>query len=136
LFDYTYGYDLVGNVLVIGETYPAGLNNRTVTNTYDSINRLLAEAVTGNAPNATSTYTYDNANNLTFQDQYNSAGNQIATTGSTLDRQKSNSKDCDPWGGINDGQRYTIIVGCDLRLFMTRDPAGFVDGLRSCGRRK
>ena len=63
LFDYTYGYDLVGNVLVIGETYPSGLNNRTVTNTYDNINRLQIEAVTGNAANATSTYTYDSANN-------------------------------------------------------------------------
>ena len=64
LFNYAYGYDLVGNVLTVGETYPAGLNNRTVTNTYDAINRLLVEAVAASV-NVTTTYAYDNANNRT-----------------------------------------------------------------------
>jgi len=63
LFNYQYGYDLASNVLTVAETYPSGLNNRTVSNTYDAINRLLTEAITGAAPNVTTTYTYDNANN-------------------------------------------------------------------------
>ena len=62
---FTYGYDLVGNVTSVGESYPGGLNNRTVTNGYDSINRLSTEAVTGSAPHVTTTYAYDSANNRT-----------------------------------------------------------------------
>lgn len=69
----------------------------------------------------------DASGSLTFQGQYNASGKVIASTGSTLDRQKSNSKDCDPWGGINDGQRISVIRG-KVRVFLTRDPAGFVDG--------
>jgi RHS repeat-associated protein len=64
---------------------------------------------------------------VTFQSQYQAFGTQTVTTGSTLDRQKDNSKDTDPWGGINDGMRYTTIEG-GVRIFATRDPAGFVDG--------
>jgi YD repeat-containing protein len=43
----------------------SGLNNRTVSNSYDSINRLLTEAVTGAAANVTTAYAYDSANNRT-----------------------------------------------------------------------
>ena len=64
-YNYHYGYDLVGNVASITETYTSGLSNRTTTNTYDANNRLTVEAVTGAAPNSTTTYTYDNANNRT-----------------------------------------------------------------------
>jgi YD repeat-containing protein len=63
LYTYNYGYDLVGNVTSVGESYPSGLNNRTVTNSYDVIDRLLTETVTGSAPNVTTTYAYDAANN-------------------------------------------------------------------------
>ena len=68
----------------------------------------------------------DGSGNLTFQDQYDGNGSQIATSGSTLDRQKDNSKDVDPWGGINDGDRYSVIEGepSGLRVFLTRDPMG------------
>ena len=66
LYAFTYGYDLTGNVLSEGETYPGGLGNRTVANSYDAINRLLVEAVTA-ATNVTTTYTYDNANNRLSQ---------------------------------------------------------------------
>ncbi len=298
LYNFTYGYDLAGNVLTVGETYPSGLSNRTVTNTYDAINRLLTETVTGTAPNAVTTYAYDAANNrtskvitgtgadsisytynnlnqptsygdgtrsvaltydadgnrstrvvtggtdngtdtysydfenrliglvkgtgggtgtyaysydyrtrrivrdeslasgavtdlvfsggtsvqeysgststlqveyvrgsdygggvggilytirsgtpsythanrkgdviaktdgsgnLTFQDQYDDNGDQVATNGSTQDRQKDNSKDVDPWGGIDEGNRYSTLED-GLRVFLTRDPAGFIDG--------
>jgi len=297
LFTYQYGYDPTGNVLSVGETYPTSSSNRTVTNTYDAINRLLVEAVTGNVPNVTTTYAYDNANNrtskvltgtgassttytynnlnqltsyvtgarnvaltydangnrisrvitggsdngtdtysydfenrltdlvkgtagtgtgtynytydyrtrrvvrdesqaggtstqlvfsggtsvqeydnsattptveyirgsdygggvggilytlrggipsythenkrgdvvaktnasgtLTYQAQYEAFGNQTATTGSTLDRQKSNSKDTDPTNLVDEGMRYRDL---ETGEFITRDPAGFVDG--------
>jgi RHS repeat-associated protein len=301
LYSFTYGYDLASNVATVGETYPSGLNNRTVTNTYDNINRLQIEAVAmvGGVGSVTTTYGYDPANNrtsktisgyglttnttnysynnlnqllswtlgsttdsytydsngnratriigsatdtysydfenrlvnlvknttgggagtynytydyrtrrivrdessagggvadivfsggtsaqeytgsitqphlaveylrgsdygggvggilytirggnpsythenkrgdvvaktngsgaLTFQDQYDGSGVQVAMTGATSDRQKDNSKDTDPWGGINEGMRYTTLEG-GLRVFLTKDPAGFVDG--------
>jgi len=65
LFNYQYGYDLVGNVLTVNETYLSGLGDRLVTNTYDAINRLHIEAVTGSVPNVSTTYDYDAANNRT-----------------------------------------------------------------------
>jgi hypothetical protein len=65
----------------------------------------------------------DGSGNLTFQDQYDGNGSQIATSGSTLDRQKDNSKDTDPTGLINDGDRYSCIEN-GMRIFLTRDPMG------------
>jgi len=295
LFTYQYGYDLVGNVLTVNETYTSGLGNRLVTNTYDAINRLDVEAVTGSS-SVTTTYAYDGANNrtskvitgtgadsisysynnlnqltsygdgtrsvtltydadgnratrvvsgssdagtdaysydfenrliglakgtgggtgtyaytydyrtrrivrdesnaggvvtnlvfsggtsvqeyagttpsltveyirgsdygggvggilytlrggtpsythenrrgdvvaktdgsgsLTYQAQYEAFGNQVATSGSTLDRQKSNSKDTDPTGLVDEGFRYRDL---ETGMFINRDPAGFVDG--------
>jgi len=43
--------------------------------------------------------------------------------GTNLDRQRSNTKDRDPTGLINEGMRYRKD-----HLFLTRDPLGFVDG--------
>jgi len=63
LYEYDYAYDLAGNVLSVVETYPGGLNNRTVANTYDAINRLGVEAITTGTAIISSTYTYDYANN-------------------------------------------------------------------------
>ena len=70
----------------------------------------------------------DGTGTLTYQAAYEAFGeyeNNIATQswGSTLDRQKSNTKDRDPWGGINEGMRYR-----EGPVFLTRDPLGFVDG--------
>lgn len=65
----------------------------------------------------------DSTGMLTFQNQYDAFGKQIATTGATLDRQKSNSKETDPTGLVDEGKRYR-----HGDLFLTRDPAGFVDG--------
>ncbi len=45
------------------------------------------------------------------------------TEGATADRQRSNTKDRDPTGLINDGMRYRSD-----HLYLTRDPLGFVDG--------
>ena len=62
---------------------------------------------------------------LTYQAQYEAFGKQTATTGSTLDRQKSNSKDTDPTGLVDEGMRYRDL---ETGMFINRDPAGFVDG--------
>ena len=64
LYSYAYQYDKVGNVMQIGESYANASLNRTVTNTYDAINRLTQEAVTGSGA-ATTTFAYDNAHNRT-----------------------------------------------------------------------
>jgi RHS repeat-associated protein len=62
---------------------------------------------------------------LTFQAQYEAFGKQTQTTGRTLDRQKSNSKDTDPTGLVDEGFRYRDL---ETGMFINRDPAGFVDG--------
>jgi RHS repeat-associated protein len=67
----------------------------------------------------------DGTGALTYQAQYEAFGKQTATNGSTLDRQKSNSKDTDPTGLVDEGFRYRDL---DTGMFLTRDPAGFVDG--------
>ena len=65
------------------------------------------------------------AGSLTYQAQYAAFGQQVATSGSTQDRQKSNSKDTDPTGLVDEGFRYRDL---ETGMFITRDPAGFVDG--------
>ena len=65
------------------------------------------------------------AGSLTYQAQYAAFGQQVATSGSTQDRQKSNSKDTDPTSLVDEGFRYRDL---ETGMFITRDPAGFVDG--------
>ena len=60
LFQYGYSYDLAGNVTAVSEVYSGGLTSGTVTNTYDSLNRLTNEAYT---VSGTTGYTYDAGNN-------------------------------------------------------------------------
>jgi len=62
---------------------------------------------------------------LTYQAQYEAFGKQTASAGSTLDRQKSNSKDTDPTGLVDEGFRYRDL---ETGMFISADPAGFVDG--------
>ncbi len=62
LYGYAYGYDAAGNVRQVAETYANTALNRVVTNTYDAINRLTQEAVTGSGA-ATTAFAYDDANN-------------------------------------------------------------------------
>ncbi|PTY03492.1 hypothetical protein DB346_06340 [Verrucomicrobia bacterium LW23] len=67
----SYAHDKIGNVIRMEELYPAHLANRTVTNGYDTSNRLVTETLTYDganliapAPaNVATTYTYDNGNN-------------------------------------------------------------------------
>ncbi len=67
----------------------------------------------------------DASGNLTYQAQYQAFGSQVATAGTTQDRQQANTKDEDPTGLLNEGMRYYDL---DSGEFMTKDPAGFVDG--------
>ncbi len=67
----------------------------------------------------------DASGSLTYQAQYEGFGQQVATNGTTLDRQKSNSKDTDPTNLVDEGFRYRDL---ETGMFISRDPAGFVDG--------
>jgi len=62
---------------------------------------------------------------ITWQSAYEAFGTRTQEQGSTLDRQKANTKDEDPTGLLNEGMRYRDL---EFGLFLTRDPAGFVDG--------
>jgi len=62
LYGYSYIYDAAGNVTQATETYGNTALNRVVGMSYDDINRLAQETVTGNGA-ATTSYTYDDANN-------------------------------------------------------------------------
>jgi RHS repeat-associated protein len=62
---------------------------------------------------------------LTFQASYEAYGKRTASQGSTLDRQKANTKEEDPTGLLNEGFRYRDL---ESGTFITRDPLGFVDG--------
>ena len=60
-----YGYDKVGNVLKVIETYTqSGVSSRTVSNTYDYTYRLKTETASDSDTRVTG-YTYDKANNRT-----------------------------------------------------------------------
>ncbi len=62
---------------------------------------------------------------LAYQASYEAFGKRAQEFGSTLDRQKGNTKEEDPTGLLDEGFRYRDLeTGC----FITRDPAGFVDG--------
>jgi YD repeat-containing protein len=65
LAEYAYQYDAAGNVMQVAETYGSGgLSNRTITNTYDGVYRLLTEAIaTTGGGTVTTTYTYDKGQN-------------------------------------------------------------------------
>jgi len=64
---YAYSYDAAGNVMQVTETYPGGsLDNRTITNAYDGVYRLLTEAIaTTGGSTVTTTYLYDKGHNRT-----------------------------------------------------------------------
>ncbi len=62
---------------------------------------------------------------LTYQAQYEAFGSRTQEEGSTPDRQKMNTKEEDPTGLVNHGFRYFDL---ETDTWLTRDPAGFVDG--------
>jgi RHS repeat-associated protein len=67
----------------------------------------------------------NSAGAVTWQATYEAFGTRTAETGNTADRQRANSKDEDPSGLLNEGMRYRDL---ETGTFLTRDPAGFVDG--------
>ena len=62
---------------------------------------------------------------ITWQAAYEAFGTRTQEQGTTADRQKANTKDEDPTGLLNEGMRYRDL---EFGIFLTRDPAGFVDG--------
>ncbi len=62
---------------------------------------------------------------VTWQAAYEAFGKRPAETGTTADRQKASTKEEDPTGLLNEGFRYRDLQTGE---FITRDPAGFVDG--------
>ncbi len=62
---------------------------------------------------------------VTWQAAYEAFGKRPAETGTTPDRQKASTKEEDPTGLLNEGFRYRDL---ETGEFITRDPAGFVDG--------
>jgi RHS repeat-associated protein len=67
----------------------------------------------------------DGTNTITWQAAYEAFGTRTQEEGTTLDRQKANTKDEDPTGLLNEGMRYRDL---EFGVFLTRDPLGFVDG--------
>ena len=62
---------------------------------------------------------------VTYQASYEAYGTRTREAGSNQDRQRANTKDEDPTGLLNEHFRYRDLV---TGTFITRDPAGFVDG--------
>jgi RHS repeat-associated protein len=67
----------------------------------------------------------DGAGTLTWQAKYEGFGTRRGEWGTTPDRQKANTKEEDPSGLLLEGHRYRDL---ETGVFMTKDPAGFVDG--------
>lgn len=67
----------------------------------------------------------DATGNITYQATYEAFGKRVTETGATLDRQKSNTKDEDVLGYANEGFRFRDL---ETGAFLSKDPAGFVDG--------
>ncbi|SKB05534.1 RHS repeat-associated core domain-containing protein [Prosthecobacter debontii] len=62
---------------------------------------------------------------ITWTASYEAYGKRPVETGENLDKQRANSKDEDPTGLLNEGFRYRDI---ETGMWLSRDPAGFVDG--------
>jgi RHS repeat-associated protein len=62
---------------------------------------------------------------LLYQAAYEAFGKHPVESGSTLDRQKANTKEEDPTGLLNEGFRYRDL---ETGTFITRDPVGFKAG--------
>ncbi len=62
---------------------------------------------------------------VTYQASYEAFGTRTAEYGSNPDPQRANTKEEDPTGLLNEGQRYRDLA---TGVFLTRDQAGMVDG--------
>jgi RHS repeat-associated protein len=62
---------------------------------------------------------------VTWTGSYEGYGTRTEETGTNLDRQRANTKEEDPTGLLNEGFRYRDL---ETGTWLSRDPAGFVDG--------
>ena len=62
---------------------------------------------------------------MTYQASYEAFGTRPVEYGSTADRQRAATKEEDPTDLLNEGMRYRDL---ESGTFLSRDPAGFVDG--------
>jgi RHS repeat-associated protein len=62
---------------------------------------------------------------LTWTASYEAGGKRTTETGTNADKHRANSKDEDPTGLLNEGFRYRDL---ETMVWLSRDPAGFVDG--------
>jgi RHS repeat-associated protein len=67
----------------------------------------------------------DNTGDLTWTASYEAYGKRPVETGTNLERQRANTKEEDPTGLLNEGFRMRDL---ETAVWMSRDPAGFVDG--------
>lgn len=67
----------------------------------------------------------DGGGNATWEGQYEAFGTRDQQFGTKVNRQTANTKEEDPGGLLNEGMRYRDL---ETGTFLTRDPAGFVDG--------
>jgi RHS repeat-associated protein len=67
----------------------------------------------------------DGTGALTWTASYEAYGKRTKETGTNADKQRANTKDEDPTGLLNEGFRYRDI---ETGVWLSRDPAGFVDG--------
>lgn len=62
---------------------------------------------------------------VTWTASYEAFGTRKLETGTNVDRQRANTKEEDPTGLLNEGFRYRDL---ETGTWLSRDPAGFVDG--------
>ena len=67
----------------------------------------------------------DSSATLTWTSSYEAYGRRTVENGLNEDKQRGNSKDEDPTGLLNEGFRYRDL---ETGVWLSRDPAGFVDG--------
>ena len=67
----------------------------------------------------------DGQGQITWTASYEAFGQRPVETGTNPDRQRANSKEEDPTGLLNEGFRYRDL---ETGTWLSRDPAGFVDG--------
>jgi len=106
--EYVRGYDYGGGVGGLEYSIRSGTAR---FNSYDSRGDVTTQT--------------DASGTVTFQTAYEGFGDQTATSGSTLDRQKASTKEQDPTGLLNEGFRYRDPA---TGTFLSRDPLGFKAG--------
>ena len=62
---------------------------------------------------------------LTYQAAYEAFGSRTQEEGETEDRQRANTREETAWGGLYENMRWRDL---ETGTYLTRDPAGFVDG--------